>query len=159
MRSTITAAALGASLLFLAAPAYAADAQVAPTPVTAGGQVEIVAQCPAGAGSASISAAVLGGASSVPMLASSQNTADWSVTLTVPVETLPGTYALGGTCGDGTGFTATVVVATSTGPMGGGGWAMRGPDTALLALGSAMLVAAAVGALMLRRRPSTGHRK
>ncbi|NUT32145.1 MAG: hypothetical protein HOV79_03620, partial [Hamadaea sp.] len=147
MRSTITAAALSAALFLLAAPAYAADTQVAPTPVTAGGQIEIVAQCPTGAGSASISAAVLGGASSVPMLASSQNTTDWSVTLTVPVETLPGTYALGGTCGDGTGFTATVVVASSTGPMGGGGWAMRGPDPALLAAGAAMLAAPAAGGL------------
>jgi len=143
---------IGLPVLGVGAAAYAQDAQVAPNPVLAGAQVEVIAQCPTAATSASISATTLDGASSIPMLASTKTPGDWTVTLTIPAETLPGTYALGGTCGDGTGFTASVIVATSVGPMGGGGWAMSGPDRTLLTAGTAMLTAAAAGWLLLRRR-------
>jgi hypothetical protein len=160
MTSSLPARVAASVLLGIAVPvlaaqaAYAGDAQVAPNPVLAGAQVEVIAQCPAIATSASISAATLGGASSVPLLSSAQNSGDWTVTLTIPAETLPGTYALGGMCSDGTVFTATVVVATTVGPMSGGGWAMGGPDRSLLAAGAVMLAAAIVGAMLLRRRPA-----
>jgi hypothetical protein len=123
--------------------ALASDAQVAPNPVRPGAQVEVIATCPAAAKSASISAATLDGASSIPMLASVKNPGEWSATLTIPAETRPGTYALGGTCGDGTGFTATLVVATTVGPMGGGGWAEQGANGNLFAIGTALILAAA----------------
>jgi len=130
---------------------YAQDAQVAPNPVLPGAQVEVVATCPALAKSASISATTLAGASNIPMLASVQNPGEWSATLTIPAETQPGTYALGGTCGDGTGFTASVVVATTAGPMGGGGWAMSGPSSSLVAIGVALLAASLVVRRLARR--------
>ncbi|NUO55817.1 MAG: hypothetical protein HOV71_29275 [Hamadaea sp.] len=139
--------------LFLALPstAWAEDAQVDPNPVRPGAQVDVVATCPAGVGSASISATTLDGASNMPMLASAKNPREWSVTLTIPAETQPGTYALGGTCGDGTGFTATVTVATVLGPMGGGGSTMRGPSATLLITGSLLLVASIAVRRLARR--------
>lgn len=151
-RAALSIAALGTAAVLWAAPAYAGGAQVSPTPVKAGDEVDIVAQCSTDSTSASISAATLGGASNVPMLASTKNPGEWTVTLTVPMDTLPGTYDLGGTCQTGSGFTATVVVSTTTGPMGGGGWAMGGPDQRLLVLGMALLAAAGAGGLALLRR-------
>lgn len=129
----------------------AAEAQVDPNPVRPGAQVDVVVTCPAAATSASISATTLDGASNMPMLASTKNPREWSVTLTIPAETQPGTYALGGTCGDGTGFTASVVVATVLGPMGGGGSAMRGPSDTLLIVGI-LLLATSVAVWRLARR-------
>ncbi|MEV6964744.1 hypothetical protein AB0M47_06465 [Hamadaea sp. NPDC051192] len=129
----------------------AAEAQVDPNPVRPGAQVDVVATCPAAATSASISATTLDGASNMPMLASAKNPREWSVTLTIPAETQPGTYALGGTCGDGTGFTASVVVATVLGPMGGGGSTMGGPSDTLLVVGI-LLLAASVAVWRLARR-------
>jgi hypothetical protein len=142
---------LGAAFL-LGAPG---DAQVSPNPVRAGEQIEVVATCTAGVTSATVSAASLGGASGVPMLESHATSTEWVVTLTIPAETQPGTYDLGGTCGDGTGFTARTVVGTVTGPMAGGGSTSDGPDTVLLSLGTGLLSVALIGgALVIRRRPT-----
>lgn len=140
------------AVLLLGAPG---DAQVSPNPVQAGEQIEVVATCAAGVTSATISAATLGGASGIPMLESHANSTEWVVTLTIPAETQPGTYDLGGTCGDGTGFMARTVVGTVSGPMGGGGSTSDGPDTLLLSLGTGMLSLALIGgALLVRRRPA-----
>lgn len=145
---------LGAALLpaFLGAPG---DAQVSPNPVLAGQQIEVVATCAAGVASATISAASLGGASDIPMLKSTASSTEWVVTLTIPAETVPGTYDLGGTCGDGTGFMTQIIVATTEGPMGGGGSTSSGPNVALLSIGIALLSLALIaGALLMRRRPA-----
>jgi len=148
---------LGTALLL--GPQYAAaapgDAQVSPDPVFAGQQIEVVATCAAGVASATISAAALGGATDIPMLKSTATATEWLATLTIPAETVPGTYDLGGTCGNGEGFMARVVVATTTGPMGGGGSATSGPNMSLLSIGIGLLSLALVGgALVMRRRPT-----
>jgi hypothetical protein len=127
---------------------------VSPSPVQAGEQIEVVARCAGGSTSASVSATTLGGSSNVPMLESYANPSEWMATLTIPAETRPGTYNVGGTCGNGGDFRATVVVATTAGPMGGGGWAQRGAYGWLFVAGSAMLVVAAVGGVVLLRRPT-----
>ncbi|MBB5874040.1 hypothetical protein F4553_007474 [Allocatelliglobosispora scoriae] len=133
--------------------ANAGDATVSPVPIHPGGTVDIVAQCSVKATSASVSATTLGGASNVPMTASSQQPGDWVVSLIIPGDAAPGSYDLGGTCSDGDGFTAVVVVSTSTGPSGGGGWSMGGPNETLLVTGSSLLAAAVVGGALLMRRP------
>jgi hypothetical protein len=149
---------LGAALLLnpqAAAAGAPGDAQVSPNPVLAGQQIEVVAACAAGVASATISAAALGGASDIPMLKSHASATEFVVTLTIPKETLPGTYDLGGACGNGEGFIGHVVVATVTGPAGGGGSASHGPNATLLSLGVGLLsLALLAGALRLRRRPA-----
>jgi hypothetical protein len=137
--------------LTVPAAAYAGEAAVSPVPVGPGGTIEVVAQCSVKATSASISAAMLGGASSVPMTSSSQNPGDWIVRLKVPADVDPGTYELGGTCSEGDGFTATVVIATHTEPASGSGWAMAGPNETLLVSGSGLLLAAVTGGFLLLR--------
>jgi hypothetical protein len=148
---------LGAALLLspqAAAAEAPGDAQVSPDPVLAGQQIEVVATCAAGVASATISAAALGGASDIPMLKSHASATEFMVTVTIPAEALPGTYDLGGTCGNGEGFMAHVVVATATGPMGGGGSSSSGPNSILLSIGVGLLSLALIaGALLGRRRP------
>lgn len=147
---------LGTALLLgpqAAAAGAPGDALVSPDPVLAGQQIEVVATCAAGVASATISAATLGGASDIPMLKSHASDKEFVVTLTIPAETLPGRYDLGGTCGNGEGFVAHVMVATVTGPMGGGGSSSSGPNSTLLSIGIGLLsVALLAGALRVRRR-------
>lgn len=149
---------LGTALLLspqAAAAAAPGDAQVSPDPVLAGQQIEVVATCAAGVASATISAAALGGVSDIPMLKSHASTTEWIVTLTIPVETRPGTYVIAGMCGNGNGFTAHVLIATTSGPMGGGGSASTGPNTTLLCVGIGLLsLALLAGALLMRGRPA-----
>src|SRR5689334_16253029 len=104
---------LVAAALAVPAAAFAGDATVSPVPVHPGGTVDIVAQCSVKATSASISATTLGGASDVPMHPADQQPGDWIISLIIPPDAAPGSYDLGGTCSEGEGFTAVVVVSTS----------------------------------------------
>jgi hypothetical protein len=150
----VVAAALGTAAVALAAPgiALADDVTVSPGTVRPGGSFRVTANCGSNSDSASVSATTIGGASNVQMASSSSVPGEWFVDLTMPAGTLPGSYDLGGTCGNGTGFNARVVVVT-TGPQGGGGWAAGGPDSTLITAGAGMLALAAIGgAVLIQRR-------
>ncbi len=138
----VTTLLLGTALL------VGPSAPVHPNPVLPGRQIEVVATCAAGIASATISAAALDGASDIPMLKSAASPTDWVVTLTIPAEARPGIYDLAGKCGNGNGFTARVVVATTIGPAGGGGSTSTGPNLTLLWLGIGLV---SVALILLRR--------
>lgn len=114
----VAAALLGTMAHVLAAPvaASATDADVSPTPVRPGSRITVTATCSDKVSAATISAATLGGASNIAMTKQAQGR--FTVVLTVPEGTHAGTYDLGGTCGDGKGFTAKVVVWGATRPTG-----------------------------------------
>jgi hypothetical protein len=143
-----------AAVLLRPVPALA-DAPVVATPATVmpGQSTTVTAGCGSDATSASLSGTSFGGPSQIAMAVdAADGPGAFSVTVTVPASTLPGTYDLSVTCNTGESGLGTLVVASSGGPATGDGSTSTGPDRRLLLGGLMMLVIAGAGALLLRRR-------
>jgi hypothetical protein len=144
------------ALLSVPVPASAvATVTVAPTAVVPGGRFTIVAGCGAGATWASVSATTFGGPSRIPLdRYAGGGPGAYSSVLTVPAETLPGSYLLDVTCGDGSTGAGALVVSPHGAPAHGDGATADGVDLSLLATGALLVLVAGGAVTVLRRRPS-----
>lgn len=145
-----------AAVLLRPVPAFA-DALVTATPgtVNAGKPTTVRAACGSDATSATLSTASFGGSSQIAMGKDAANgPGAFRVTITVPNDTLPGTYDLSVTCNTGETGVGTLMVASTTGPATGGGSTSTGVNRNLL-IGGVLLLMVATGAVLIRRRRST----
>ncbi|MDI1462487.1 hypothetical protein QEZ54_16065 [Catellatospora sp. KI3] len=161
-RRTAMTGAIGAAAAALALPAAAfgaADVTVNPSAVAPGGVFTVAAYCGAGATSAALSGTSWGGPSEINLDGYTEGgPGAFAASLTVPATTLPGTYPLEVTCGDGETGTGSLVVSPTGAPAGGGGSTSGGPNRVLLAVGGSLVLASGAGAgLLLRRRYRGNH--
>lgn len=124
-----------------------------PGTVMPGDSTTISAGCPSTATSATLTGTSFGGPSHVAMTKDTvRGPGAFYTIVTVPQSTLPGTYDISVTCSNSDGGMGTLIVASSVGPATGGGSTSTGANRALLYGGMIMLVLAASGAVILRRR-------
>lgn len=155
------------SVIWLAAPATAADAtlHVSPHTVPAGGTVQVSGTCEPHSVGYVLSSAFVHDAShdfaGVGAVQFSTNSGGaFSVSAQVAAGTAPGSYSVGARCGGGNlGITATLTVTAAAGsaptavPAGSGGLAAtQRTSQPLLFGGIGLLVLVAGGALLLVRR-------
>jgi MYXO-CTERM domain-containing protein len=155
-RHLSVAALLIAVVLLRPAPALA-DAVVAASPGTVmpGEPTTVAVGCGSDASSATLSGTSFGGPSQIAMAKDTANgPGAFSVTVTIPSTTLPGTYDLSVTCNTGESGLGTLIVASSVGPATGGGSTSTGANQTLLFGG---LVLLALAGLLLFRRRSAGR--
>lgn len=160
LRTSLATGALGLGLLgFAAAPAFAgtstAAISVEPHVVKPGGSFEVAAQCHTRniQTSATINEVAFGGPSAVKM---GIQQIGFTVTVQVPATTKPGFYTLPVTCADGSTGNATITVSPSGTIHTGGGYMSQGVDSTVVIAGAGLVgIAAAGGAVMIRRRRQT----
>lgn len=154
-----TVAGVGILAIMSAGPASAQaepSAEVDPDTVTVGGSFEILVDCGEDSDGASVSATTLGGPSNVVMDEVEGNPGVFFTGLTVPDGTMPGTYELGGTCADGSGWTVGITVAPK-GAAATGTAESEGIPTSQVAIGLAgVLTAVAASGWSLQRRRALG---
>jgi hypothetical protein len=154
-RTTVrVAAALGLTAALVAAPGIAwADATVYATAAMPGGSAVIEVGCGADATGASVSGTSFGGPSEIPLEADTMGgPGAFRTTVTIPRDTLPGTYELSATCDTGESGLGELVVGPHGAPQGGGGAMSGGPNLVLVAAGGVMALVSFAGAVAVRRR-------
>ena len=160
VRKPLLAGALGLGLLGLAAgPAFAgtstAAISVSASTVKAGGSFTISVVCakPPAQTSATLSTASIGGSSAIKMY---PQPTGFVYTVNVPSSTKPGAYSFPVTCADGSNGNQVVNVAPTGTIKTGGGYTSQGVDSTVVAGGAVLIgVAAAGGALVVRRNRRT----
>ncbi|MBV1850199.1 hypothetical protein [Catellatospora tritici] len=160
-RTAMTGAigAAAAALSFPVAAFAAADVTVNPAAVAPGGVFTVAAYCSASATSAQLSGTSWGGPSEINLDGYAEGgPGAFASSLTVPTTTLPGTYTLDVTCGDGETGSGSLVVSPAGAPAGGGGSTSGGPNRVMLAVGGSLVLVSGAGAgLLLRRRYRGNH--
>jgi hypothetical protein len=148
------AAMVLAAVLLRPAPALAETAVFAtPGTVMPGDSTTVSAGCQSTATAATLTGTSFGGPSRLEMERdTSRGPGTFTVAVSVPPSTLPGTYDISVTCNMGPGGMGTLIVASSVGPDTGGGSTSVGANRVLLYGGMIMLLLATGGALLLRRR-------